>query len=240
MMKSITKFAGLCLVAVAAMAMSMAATASAGVWQQCTEGTEKVLPTKYTEHLCVTAAAGNAGKWQWNEVTGTEEVKIKGSLLLKDTKVPIFGESEVECYGEGTGDIGPGKYDRIKTITVLNCRGIKVCKAVGVTAAARNLPWQTELYQTEGKTFDALIGTVSGKEAGWKIECEGPVGKSEDECLAEGQEELAMTNKQSSGTVTSTFTQTRNAKCSLGGAGAGKVFGSTQTSKANGWAIRVS
>jgi hypothetical protein len=245
-MKSI-KIAGLCLVSMFAMSMAFSTSAFAG-WEQCTKGVSGVLPTKWTNHLCNEAASSNAGEWEWREVNGTEAVIIKGSLLLKDTKASTG--SEVECYGEGKGVVGPKTLDRIEAITVVGCRAIKVCEAGTATATAVNLPWQTEVYQTEGKKLESLTEGVSGsgKRPGWAVTCKVPIlGNVTDTCTAEGPESLLLENK---GTkrgasneiellVLATFQHLRIAECSIGGPKAGLVEGSVAILKTNGWGLRV-
>jgi hypothetical protein len=166
-MKSI-RIVGLCLVSMFAVSMVLAGTAQAK-WEQCSEGPESTTPTKYKNHLCEEAAPNNAGRWQWNEVKGTEEVRIKGSLRLADTKT-LAGEAAIECSGELIGDIGPGQFARIQEIktSANQCRPIKVCENAE-EFEARNLPWQVEAYNTEGKHLAKLVGTVAGKEPGFKL-----------------------------------------------------------------------
>ncbi len=175
-MKSL-KIAGLCLVALAAMAMAMAtaATASAApVWEQL-EGTT------------------------WKEVKGTEKVISAGTLKLTDTKGGLTGGVvTVECSGTDEGTVGPGKYNRITKITVANpCRNVTGCVGT-ITAEARNLPWQTELFETEGKVRDSVVSEVAGKFPGWKVEC-----TLSDTC--EGNTTTAMTNNTSNNTVDAVF-----------------------------------
>jgi len=120
------RIAGLCLVALAAMAMATAATASAQpVWQ--VNGTP---------------------------VAGTEKVVGSGTLRLADTKT-LLGESAVECSGTSMGTIGPGKFDRVETILIASCVKIKVCENVE-TVKPLHLPWQTELYETESKVLNKI------------------------------------------------------------------------------------
>jgi len=245
-MKSISRAAGILLASVSVLALSMvvSATASAGVWEHCTKGKPNVEPpTKWTEHQCSTASG--SGEWEWREVNGTEAVRDHGSLLLKDTKT-VLGVSEVECFGTSEGEVGPKNHDRVTSITVVSCRGIKICKATGITVEPLHLPWQTEVYQTEGKKFDLLKGTT-GEEPGWKVTCETIAGKITDECQAEGPESLLLENKATKkGTgelellVLATFQHLRNANCTQGKPGSGEVRGSAGILQANGWGLRVS
>ncbi len=233
------KLTGLCLVAVLSMSMALSATASASkqVWEQCSEGGSV---TKYTEHQC--KAASGTGKWEWNEVAGTEEVRIKGSLRLKDTKT-LLGTLEIECYSESVGVVGPGKLGKITEvkITAAHCKAIKVCEEVK-KAEARDLPWQIELYETEAKQFAKLTGDGSG-EPGWKGECKVVIGTQTDECLAESgkPESLLLENKLTSSEllVSAAFQHSRKFKCSQGGAEAGEITGTLAILKVNGSGLRT-
>jgi RHS repeat-associated protein len=235
------RLAGLCLVAVFAVGMAVSAgTASAAkqIWEQCSEGGSV---TKYTEHQC--KAASGTGKSEWNEIAGTEEVRLKGTLRFKDTKVPVLGTAEVECNGESTGVVGPGKLGKITEvkITAEHCKGIKVCEEIK-HFEGRDLPWQAELYETEGKQYDKLIGDGKG-EPGWKVECKTSIGTQTDECLTESEkpESLLLENKLTNGEllVLATFQHLRKAKCSQGGAESGEITGSIGISKTNGTGLRT-
>jgi hypothetical protein len=190
------RIAGLCLVALAAVAMATAATASAQpVWQ--VNGTP---------------------------VAGTEKVMASGTLRLTDTSVPILGRSEVECSGTTTGTIGPGKFDRVETIHIASCRQLAVCKNVE-TVKPVNLPWQTELTEKGGQIRDT-IREVSGEPGwavtcntslGSKTDtCETEAGK-------EGS--TTATNEAVHGYVLGEFGPTSKAKCSIGGKESGEVGG---------------
>ncbi len=204
--------------------MAITATASASPhWLVCSAGSGG---TKYETAQCSKAASG--GSFQWNEVTGTEPAKTKGSLLLKDTSTLI--SSSVECYGESNGAAGPGKFGRVNEIIVKpsQCRGIKDCGTVEKISAV-HLPWQTELYETEGKISETLANTGNG-EPGWEVECK--VGSSLINDLCEQEpgkpESIGLENKET-GTellVLGTFQHLRKAKCSAGGAEKGEVTGS--------------
>jgi hypothetical protein len=240
-MKSM-RIVGFCLLSMFAMSMALAGTAQAK-WEQCSEGPEGSLPTKYKNHLCEEAAPSNAGRWQWNEVVGTEEVRIKGSLRLADTNT-IAGEAAVECSGESIGDIGPGQFARIQTVTTNaeQCRPLKVCEKVE-EFEARNLPWQVEAYNTEGKHLSKLVGTTNG-EPGYKLKCKAPiVGSITDECIQEeGKPESILLENKATGTellVLATFQHLRKPHCTQGGKESGSVMGSVAILKANGWGLRI-
>ncbi len=219
------KIAGLCLASMLIMGMAITATASAAPhWLVCSEGGSA---TKYTTSQCTTASS--TGKWQWNELTGTEAARTKGSLLLKDTGALI--KSEVECSGESIGFVGPTKYGRIEKIEVspAQCRGIKKCEAVE-NVEARNLPWQTELYESEkGVILQALSSTGAG-EPGWRVECKVGSNKVNDVCTqAPGTQESTLMANIATGAellVLGTFNQKTKANCTAGGSAVGEVVGS--------------
>jgi hypothetical protein len=241
-MKSM-RIVGFCLLSMFAMSMALAGTAQAK-WEQCSEGPSGVAPTKYKNHLCEEAAPSNAGEWQWNEVKGTEEGRIKGSLRLADTNT-LAGEAAVECSGESIGDIGPGQFARIQEVKTeaKQCRPVKVCENVEEFKAL-NLPWQVEAYNTEGKHLAKLLGTVAGKEPGYLLKCKAPlIGSITDECVQEeGKPESILLENKATGTellVLATFQHLRKAKCTQGGAESGAVTGSVAILKANGWGLRI-
>jgi hypothetical protein len=232
------KIAGLCLVSMLAASMAYSATASAAnpVWEQCTEtGTT----TKYSENQCVKAEGG--GNWAWQEIKGTEKVTNKGSLILKDTKT-LVGTVEIECLIEGEGIVGPVKLGKIEKVKIepKGCRAIKGCESIK-SVEARDLPWQTEIFETEGKPSTNLTQDGNG-EPGFKIAC--PVLKLEetDECLQE---------KALSGGLLTILSITRillvryavpptpNAKCSMGGEKSGEMEGFIGNATVSGLGLRV-
>ena len=247
-MKHLFKIAGLCLASMFVMGMALTTTASATnpVWEQCSEGTENVLPTKYTEHQCTAAAASNKGKWQWNEIKGTEEVTGIGTLRLTDTKAPLGGTA-VQCSGKQEGGVvGPGKLDIVTKVKAESCEFVKKggCESLVENAKAVDLPWQTELFETEGKPFDKIREDGAG-QPGWLVKCVSILGKTEeDTCLTEaGKEETTeMVNKRTNLIllVLSIFTGKQKAHCSIGGTGSGEVKGEIGIFKSNGWGLRVS
>ena len=184
-------------------------------------------PPNIRRTQCTTASS--TGKWQWSEVNGTEPAHTKGSLLLKDTAITV--KSEVECYGESNGAVGPGKYGRVNEITVTpaQCRGVKNCEKVEIIRAV-HLPWQTELYESEkGVILEALSNTGNG-EPGWEVECKVGSNKINDLCEQEpGTQESILAENKATGTellVLGTFNHLRKGKCSTGGKAVGEVVGS--------------
>ncbi len=166
-MKSI-KIAGLCLVAMFAMSVATAATASAQpVWEQCSTEKAASAITKYTNSECNVVGAPNG--WAWQEVKNTEKVTSTAALKLIDEKT-VLGESAVECLGTDTGVIGPGKFDKIQTIAVASCKPVKICENVE-TVKPVGLPWQTELYETEKRVRDKITIGTAKLQPGWTVTC---------------------------------------------------------------------
>jgi hypothetical protein len=239
-MRSI-KITGLCLVAMFAMSMAAAATASAELpsWEQCTTvAVEKA--TKWTNSEC--NVASSTGSWNWKEVANTEKVNSTAALILADTGVPFLGVSEVECFGTDEGVIGPGRYGRIQAVTVASCKAIKVCEnGETVKAVAVNLPWQTELMYTQKEVRSKITEGTAKLQPGWSVTCKTSLGSKTDTCLTESGKEgsTAMRNIQETGIVQAEFeTKSGRANCSIGGLGAGRVTGIVQFG-ATGYAIKV-
>lgn len=235
-----------CLAAVFAMSMVAAGTASAAPhWLQCLEGNSGT--TRYTASQCKEASA--SGAWSWSEVTGTEAVIGRATVRLTDSKTPL-GAVAVQCSGTEEGTIGPTKFDRVEKVNVevKNCsvkEGTSACTKLEEVKAV-NLPWQTELVATEGKILDLInnVGTA-GKEPGWAVKCDTPLGSKTDTCEAEGagkEEALELENK-ATGTellVLGTFEKKQKAKCTEGGAKSGSVEGTVALLKVNGLGLQVS
>ena len=239
-MRSI-KIAGLCLVAMFAvsMAISAAASAAAPVWLQCREGASG---TKYEDNNCT--VLDSTGKWGWQELATTEKVLTFGTLTLKDNKT-LAGVSEVICGGTDTGTVGPGKYDRIESVSVKTsqCKAVKVCENVE-EVEARDLPWQTELFETE-KTVRDKITEVSGSgEPGWKVKCKAPIlGSTTDECLTESGKEASTLVEGLNKNLVIDFrfeSKSGKAKCTQGGKESGEVIGTDEGKTEAGWAMKVS
>jgi hypothetical protein len=230
-MRMIGRIAGLCLVAMFAVSMVAAATASAApVWEQCSEGASG---TKYETDQCLKTSS--TGKWAWEEVKGTEKALGLGTLTLRDTNVPIAGTVEVGCTGESKGSVGPGKFARIEKIENIKCAAGKNCEKIIKIAEPINLPWQTELIE-EGGNIRNKITAVNGKGAGWAMTCRVLGIEGADECTSEEGTTLI---EDESGSVESIFdSKTAKAKCSVGGAKSGEVLGTVGVAMANGVGLR--
>jgi hypothetical protein len=240
-MKSI-KIAGLCLVSMLMMSMALASAASAApLWLGCVEGTAAT--SKYSSNQCTKTEA--AGKWESVEVSRTEKVKVVGfTLTLTDTKA-IGGSSKIRCTkgNEGEGTVGPGNKGRITKAEVTtpgtNCKVVTgLCSKVEEVKGA-DLPWQTEIFETEGKFLTKIEADGNG-EPGWKVKCSGV----EDVCTSESSttlEQAKLENVVSSGVllVLGTFEKANKAKCTVGGAKAGEVEGQFAILLANGQGLSI-
>jgi hypothetical protein len=241
-MKHLAKIAGLCLASMLLLGMALTATASAAPhWLQCREGTGT--GTKYKEHQCLTASA--EGKWEWQEVTGTEKVKSTGTLNLTDKKASILGPTVVQCSGTNEGSVGPGKYSRVTSVTATSCL-IKTaggCESLPHVAKAVHLPWQGELIETENEVRN-VIKEGTGGNPGWEVECETLEGKKKDECTSEtGEEEILNAENKATSTlllVLLRFFPRRKGDCTLGGKKEGEVEGNVALFAENEWGLRVS
>jgi hypothetical protein len=234
-MKLMIRIAGACLVSMLAMSMALATSASAALhWLVCLAEHSGTTTTKWKSSQCTTA--GPAGGFEWSEVTGTEAVKSESETITLRDKKATGGSTAVQCTGiTNEGSVGPGKFDRITkvTITASKCARLEnsLCESV-VEVKAVNLPWQTELEETENKILDIINNTgTSGKEPGWAVTCETLIGPSTDTCEGEGtakQELLLLANKPTNGEllVLATFEEKRKATCSQGGSEQGEVKGS--------------
>jgi len=172
------KIAGLVLASMLLMGMALAGTAAAGpLWATC----QKVLSglTRYEDENC--EKANGTGSWSETSLAGTEKSVAAGTLLLVDTGTAV-GEVVVSCTGEALGSVGPTNLGRTEEIKNIKCTTEKGCEAGSTpTAEPVNLPWKTELTETESRLQASLKSEVSGKEAGWKVKCKVVV-QITDEC----------------------------------------------------------
>jgi hypothetical protein len=228
------KIAGLCLVAMFAMSMALSAAASAAgpVWEQCREG-EKAGVTKWENARC--SIASSAGKFEYKELTTTENASLAGTLTLKDTKTPV-GIVEVACSTSGEGTIGPGKFGTITEVSFKSCKPGEHCEEVG-KVEARDLPWQTEFIESEGVVRTAI--KEDGKGApGLSIECKVLGVKGADTCTTNN-------GRLSNGFgfailwwLLTWLPSSAKSSCTVGGAESGETLGPIVLIAAGGWPIR--
>jgi hypothetical protein len=226
------KIAGLCFASMLVLGMALAGNASAApLWLLCLEGTGL---TKYSNDQCTTAETG--GKFQSEGLPsgGTATVRLLNfTLILTDLAAgPLKEKSTVVCDGAGSrgaGIIEGTNKDIIRAAELENaktncartegsCKAGEVEKVQGV-----DLPWKTELYETESKARTKILSDGSG-EPGWSITCNTVLGSKTDECTSESGSpfELGLSNKVSSLVLLVlyiTFNILRGA-CTQGGVGA--------------------
>jgi hypothetical protein len=228
------KIAGLCLVSMLVMGMALAGNASAApLWLLCLPNAKG----KFLDPACLKAGEG---KWESESLgTRTDKVVLLGmTIRLEDSKTAA-GKTVVQCgHGVGAGIIGPGNKGLITEAKVKTpsseCEAVEGgCKKGEVEEIeGRNLPWQTEIFETEKKFLTKIEATTSGKEPGWAVKCNTLLGSKTDECVQEeGKPEFAeLTNKKSGPKeeellVLAKFEGKRKAKCSEGGTEAGLAMG---------------
>ncbi len=238
-MRMIGKIVGLCFVSVFVVSMVAAGTASAApYWLVCLPATSGSTATKYSEHQCVKAEAG--GGWEWSELENTElPVKARSTLTLED-EVVAGTTAAVACSGVEEGTIGPGRTGTITGISEIKCEKGENCSTLEKNAEPVNLPWATELYETEGTIRIALLNSSEGAP-GWKVECSIGGIKEKDECTSEGAN-AAAENKTTPGLLVSVAFPKPNdpkATCTLTKKETGDVLGSSAISLVNGEGLRA-
>jgi hypothetical protein len=135
----------------------------------------------------VAAASASAAKPEWliagKALIAKEPSATKGKVKLVHTG-GITGSTTVECDGEFTGTIGPGKEDTITAATDLTGKSPVDCTvlvgnaffcAAGSLAlvTAIHLPWKTELLEpVAGEIRDDILNSGAG-EPGYKVVCNG-------------------------------------------------------------------
>jgi hypothetical protein len=223
-------FAALCFVSMLVMSMAAAGTASAALlWLLCLEGSISS-NTKYEDSSCTKALS--TGKWESVAIgSKSDTVRLLAfSLLLKDA---VAGTT-VHCPDSGTGTglvegnkliireakisnpVGEGCTLEGKFLTCKETANLKGIHAV-------NLPWTTEMFETEKKVL-AQVKANTGK-AGWAVEC----GTSTDICEEEsGKPEFTelvngVTNKVL--LVLARFESKGLGDCTVGGKASGLVGG---------------
>ncbi len=122
------QIAGLCLMALLAMSVVMAATASATPHGLvCSPATSGSSATKYSANQCAKAEAG--GNWEWSELDTELPVRGRGTLRFED-EIASGTTVTIICSAEGTGRIGPGNSGKIETITEIKCEKGENCGAL--------------------------------------------------------------------------------------------------------------
>jgi hypothetical protein len=131
----------------------------------------------------------------------------------------------VSCKGTGEGTIGPESIDSQTKVVVKECSTTKgTCGSP--SAEALHLPWKTELYEAASEEDrDRILNSGSGTP-GWKVTCTVFGIKVTDTC--EGETNAKISNGE--GVVEAIFdAKSPKVNCSMGGAGAGTIEGSSKT-----------
>ena len=230
------KTLGLCLASMLVLVMALAGTAAAeeASWLLCLKGTPGSLPTKYTTNQCTAAAGGNNGEWE-SVALGSKSDTVRilvMSLALEDTRVPL----KVRCpHVTGVGLIENRNLLLVRQAKVphpsTECTAeggeiFKICKAANLEIVEGiHLPWKVE-FEKAGGQFISKIQPDGAGEPGWAVRCAGV----EDACISTGPgtlEETTGSNAITEGVllVFGEFKKANLGKCSVGGAGAGKVEG---------------
>jgi hypothetical protein len=244
-------FTGLCLVCMLVVGAVPASNASAAGWLVCLEGKNKEV-TKYTSNQCTKAES--TGGWESTFPNGGETVKLAvASLRLADTGTP-GGTTAIKCNSgmKGWGTVFASNEGEITSAEVANpktecerleggCKAGEIEKVHGV-----NLPWRTEIVETESKYSIKILktGESTEKEPGWAVKCNTLLGSKTDTCTSEGEanaEKLEATNASSAGVllVNGTFEKVHKEKCSEGGKEKGEESGKVSIEKANGSALSI-
>ena len=194
--------------------------------------------------ITVVPALALESVWLVDSVNPTSQQEVDSEstatgFSFADMKGGIFGEeTELLCFGTGLGTVGPGKEDRIQSITTTSCETMKgICGEPRVEAV--NLPWLTSVELIGASFYDDLVSTISGKMVGYSVICNKLV---EDKC--EAALERVLLENGSGGTVnavsSSADANQPKENCSRGGEGAGILNGTNIVLSVGGLTIAVS
>jgi hypothetical protein len=200
-------------------------------WQVCTNLEAKI--GSYEDAKC--SKEKEEGGFEWLEVTGTEKVVGKGTVAL-GAKAPIIGIVEVKCSVADEGVVGPANLDKVTKVTFEKCTAGTNCEKLEGNAEPRNLPWKTELFETEKTIHDKTTSGGSG-EPGWKATCK-VLGKNEtNECTSEHTTALL---ENMSGDVNTVFeSKSGKSNCTTTGKETGEIKGTVKMEGSEGKGIRV-
>lgn len=164
------------------------------------------------------------------EVIAPLEVSWYGTVRLAATaRLPI------ECGDSATGKIKASRGGEITSWTAFKCASTSKedeCKG-GATAEALNLPWHTELVNSEGTVHDVLVGSGHGAP-GYKWKCSWD-GEQGSECTGV----LSLTTPVGDGGVTATFNPSEKLNCTKGGTRGGTVEGKQEIKLVDGDTVGV-
>jgi hypothetical protein len=237
---------GLCLMAVVTMSVALAGSATATpLWLLCVKGSNSS-NTKYEGSSCTKAAP--SGEWESVELKGTEKVIGVGfTLTQRDTKT-IGGPTAIRCDsgGRSEGVVGPGNKGKVTVTRVeapsTNCRPLEgLCETVEKIEAV-NLPWNSEIFETEKKILSTAATSGSG-EPGLTVTCKTPLGSKTDSCTVEAGklENSRLEDLISNGVllILGTAEKLRKGTCTEGGKESGEVEGQGAILLASGQGLSI-
>ncbi len=242
------KLAGLCLASMLVMGMVLAGNALAAgpLWLLCLEGAN-ANNTKYEDSSCTKAKS--TGKWESVSIgSKSDTIRIAVSLKLRDKEAG----TEVECNSslekdEGEGSISSENKGQIRTAKIITSEVTKRCKILKEGFCKKieevhgvNLPWNTEIFETENALFTKIAASTSGKEPGWALKCSG--GTDECKSINSEDEEVQLTNEVVGGVllVKGVFKKAHEADCSLNpGKRKGQVEGTVAILLLNGLGLSI-
>jgi hypothetical protein len=220
------------------------------IWVHCVKGTSGA---KWTTNKCTTPGTGEwetkqLGAAEIDEITSSTVPGSKG-LELEDSKAP-GGATAITCTGTSTGTVSANGTGSVKTSKVTGCKFVagKVgsCEeSKGVTITYRNLGWSTVLEErgvgTGKEVRDVITSLVAGKSPGYSVECTvAGIFIVTDTC--EGVISTNVRAIRAEGTVEAVFDKTSEEEtgtCTVGGAKAGRISGTTISKLRNGGAYWI-
>jgi len=135
------------------------------------EGTQLIEATRGAK-LEANTVAGTFSK-----LTSSLAAKARGELKIEDKG---YGAKGAACLVETEGTVEAAGKGKITAYHASSCTPAAGCRSVAGTRAL-NLPWKTELYESEGIVRDRVISGGNGTPA-WEFECETSLGKISDTC----------------------------------------------------------
>lgn len=191
------------------------------------------------------AASASAATAEW--LAGKEEAitaalasETTGSLTLGNPNgLGLKVSVKALCTGVFVGTVGPSKEDSTtevlnaaKTSSTISCTDVENCETA--EASAVNLPWLTELIESEVAKKMVVLDVIfsGGKgEPGWKVTCTEPlVGKVSETC--EGTASIhgssVLENDAAESDVLGTFIKAENNKFLCSGSKTEEGFTTTE------------
>jgi hypothetical protein len=237
------KIAGLCLVSMLMMGMTLAGNASAALlWLLCLPKTGGL----FTGPACSKAQDVGNGSWESESIGNrTDLAVLRGfTIKLQDTGA-TGGSSAIQCSGPGVVALSTGESGGKGKITKAEVEKSKTecsrleggCKAGEVESVkGANLPWSTEIFETEKKLLTAIASSAATeKEPGWTISCNSLLGVQTDTCTSPSRNSLEYALLENRTSFSSTgveellvygdFENRSNGHCTQSGSNTGHVTG---------------